>query len=116
RTSEQVRAAPERVWRPDRPAARAAVPTTPPAADEEELRQLDALQSGGVWHVYGRDLRVSNLDKVLFPPRPGQAPVTKRELLRYTARIAPTVLPYLARRALTMHRFPDGAAAEGFWQ
>jgi bifunctional non-homologous end joining protein LigD len=41
--------------------------------------------------------------------------VTKRDLLRYTAQIAPTVLPYLAGRALNMHRYPGGAASKGFW-
>jgi bifunctional non-homologous end joining protein LigD len=73
------------------------------------------LRTQGVWRVFGRDLRLSNLDKVLFPPRPGEAPVTKRDLLRYTAQIAPTVLPYLMRRALNMHRYPNGAQAKGFW-
>jgi bifunctional non-homologous end joining protein LigD len=85
-------------------------------ASDEELRQLDELRSSGAWHVFGRDLRVSNLDKVLFPPRQGDRPVTKRDFLRYAAQIAPTVLPYLTRRALNMHRYPDGAQAKGFWQ
>jgi bifunctional non-homologous end joining protein LigD len=86
-----------------------------PTAGDEELGQLDELRSSGVWHVFDRDLRVSNLDKVLFPPRPGEKPVTKRDLLRYAAQIAPTVLPYLTRRALNMHRYPNGAQATGFW-
>ncbi|HET8683760.1 MAG TPA: hypothetical protein VFM54_18120 [Micromonosporaceae bacterium] len=78
-------------------------------------RQLDGLRSQGVWSVFGRELRVSNLDKVLFPARPGEAPVTKRDLLRYAAQVAPTVLPYLTRRALNMHRYPNGAQAKGLW-
>ncbi len=41
--------------------------------------------------------------------------MTKRELLRYAAQIAPYLLPYLRRRALNMHRFPSGAGAKGFW-
>ncbi len=85
-------------------------------AGEEELAALDRLRSSGVWHVFGRDLRVTNLDKVLFPARTGEAPVTKRDLLRYSARIAPVLLPYLTRRALNMHRYPNGAQAKGFWQ
>jgi bifunctional non-homologous end joining protein LigD len=76
---------------------------------------LDDLGPSGVWRVFGRELRVTNLDKVLFPARPGQPPVTKRELLAYTAGIAPTVLPYLRGRALNLHRYPDGAQAPGFW-
>ena len=41
--------------------------------------------------------------------------MTKRELIRYTAQIAPVALPYLAGRALNMHRFPGGAETAGFW-
>ena len=41
--------------------------------------------------------------------------MTKRELIRYAAQIAPAVLPYLAGRALNMHRFPGGAGTAGFW-
>lgn len=116
-TNEQVKADPARMWRSDLPAARASVALKPSSApvSAEEVRQLDEVRSSGVWHVFGRDLRVSNLDKVLFPPRPGEPPVTKRDLLRYAAQIAPTVLPYLTRRALNMHRYPNGAQAKGFW-
>jgi bifunctional non-homologous end joining protein LigD len=41
--------------------------------------------------------------------------VTKREFIGYAARIAPVILPYLAGRALNMHRFPGGAQTKGFW-
>jgi bifunctional non-homologous end joining protein LigD len=117
RTNDQVKADPDRMWRSDLPAARAAVPFKPSSAavNPEDLRQLDVLRSSGRWQVFGRELRVSNLDKVLFPPRPGEPPVIKRDLLRYAAQIAPTILPYLTRRALNMHRYPDGAQAKGFW-
>jgi bifunctional non-homologous end joining protein LigD len=117
RTNDEVKADPERMWRSDLPAARAAIPLKPSTAtvSADELRDLDALRSSGIWAVFGREVRVSNLDKVLFPPRPGEEPVTKRDLLRYAAQIAPTVLPYLTRRALNMHRYPNGAQAKGFW-
>jgi bifunctional non-homologous end joining protein LigD len=117
RTNDEVKADPEWLWRSDLPAARAAVRLKPSNATvtDEELRQLDGLRSQGTWHVFGRDLRVSNLDKVLFPPRPDEDAVTKRDLLRYAAQIAPTVLTYLTRRALTMHRYPNGAGTKGFW-
>jgi bifunctional non-homologous end joining protein LigD len=59
---------------------------------------------------------VTNLDKVLFPPRGDEPPITKRDLLRYSAQIAPILLPYLTRRALNQHRFPNGAQTTGFWQ
>jgi bifunctional non-homologous end joining protein LigD len=50
-----------------------------------------------------------------FPPREGEEPVRKRDLLRYAAQIAPTVLPYLQKRPMNLHRFPNGADTKGFW-
>ena len=132
RTNDEVRADPERMWRPDLPAASASVRLRPeapvPAAagpavhgpavhgpGADELAVLDALGDGGIWEVFGRELRLTNLGKDLFPGRPGEPAVTKRELIRYAAQIAPVVLPYLAGRPLNMHRFPGGAQAAGFW-
>lgn len=91
-------------------------------AEPDELDQLDAMGQEGVWHVggdRGEDLKLTNLDKVLFGPHPVEpdaSPVTKRELVRYFARIAPTMLPHLAERPLNLHRFPNGAGGQGFWQ
>jgi bifunctional non-homologous end joining protein LigD len=119
RTNEQVRADPDRVWRSDLPPAAASVElrsTAPaPLLSADEVAALDDLGTAGTWPVFGRELRLTNLDKVLFPARDGEQPVTKRELVGYTARIAPVVLPYLAGRALNMHRFPNGAGRPGFW-
>lgn len=115
RTNEEVRQDPDRVWRSDLPAARAAVPVRTPALTDDQLAALDDLGDGGTWHVYGRSLKLTNLDKVMFPARERGRPVTKRGLIIYAARIAPTILPYLAGRALNMHRFPNGADNRGFW-
>ena len=118
RTNEEVRADPDRVWRSDLPPAQASVTLRPariagPTA--AELAALDGLGAGGRWEAFGRELRLTNLDKDLFPGRDGEPPVTKRELISYTAQIAPVILPYLAGRPLNMHRFPGGAAEPGFW-
>ena len=115
RTNEEVKADPERLWRSGEPAARASVTLKARQVGDDELAELDSLGAQGKWHVFGRELRVTNLDKVLFPARKGEKPVTKRDLLRYAAQVAPTALPYLSRRALNMHRFPNGAQAKGFW-
>jgi bifunctional non-homologous end joining protein LigD len=119
RTNDEVKADPDRLWRSDLPADRASVPVKPAPAlpvDVDALAALDAMRpAGGVWSVFGRELRITNLDKVLFPARTGEAPVTKRDLIRYSAQIAPTLVPYLARRALNMNRFPNGAQSNGFW-
>jgi bifunctional non-homologous end joining protein LigD len=134
RTNDEVKAHPDRMWRSDLPAAEASVPVDPPPAAKrtarkprkprplaidrhpDELSKLDALGPAGSLDVFGRRLRLTNLDKVLFPARPGEEPVTKRELIRYAIQVAPIVLPYLAGRPLNMHRFPGGAETAGFWQ
>ena len=118
RTNEQVKADPDRIWRSDLPAAEAAIELRPrpvPGPDDTDIAALDDLGAAGTWEVFGRKLRLTNLDKELFPARPGETPVTKRELIRYAAQIAPVILPYLAGRPLNMHRFPGGAAEPGFW-
>jgi bifunctional non-homologous end joining protein LigD len=115
RTNDEVKADPDRLWRSDAPAAEASVSLLPEQLPDEAIDELQALGKGGVWEVFGRRLKVTNLDKVMFPAPPGGAPVTKRELLAYTARIAPVALPYLEGRALNMHRYPEGAGEHGFW-
>ena len=72
----------------------------------------------GLWSVGGRELKLTNLDKVLFPPLDGsgEAPITKRELIAYFGRIAPAMLPHLAERPLNLQRFPNGVGGPGFWQ
>jgi bifunctional non-homologous end joining protein LigD len=118
RTNDEVKADPDRMWRSDLPAHEASIALKAPPSrgpNEDERRELDALGSSGAWSIFGRDLRVTNLDQVLFPARPNDPPVTKRDLLRYAAHIAPVALPYLTGRALNMHRFPNGAHTNGFW-
>jgi bifunctional non-homologous end joining protein LigD len=80
-----------------------------------DLSGLDQIRRDGTWQVFGRELRLTNLDKELFGGRDGEPAVTKRELIAYTAQIAPVLLPYLTGRPLNMHRFPGGVAEPGFW-
>ena len=124
RTNEQVAAEPDLVWHSDRPADEAAEVTDAGVrrvgfdpVDDGSLRALDELGPDGTWELHDRALKVTNLDKVLFPGRDDDpAPVTKRELLTYHARIAPWMLPYLHDRPVNMHRYPNGAGSRGFWQ
>ncbi|HEY6500917.1 MAG TPA: ATP-dependent DNA ligase, partial [Streptosporangiaceae bacterium] len=91
----------------------------PPSPDE--LAALDDLGDGGTWAVFGRRLKLTNLDKEIFPARragggrKGEPAVSKREFIAYAARIAPVILPYLTGRPLNMNRFPGGAGTQGFW-
>jgi bifunctional non-homologous end joining protein LigD len=57
-------------------------------------------------------IECNNLDKLFFP----DAGLSKGDLVDYYADVADTMLPHLADRPLTMHRFPDGIQAEGFYQ
>jgi len=62
--------------------------------------------------VAGRRLRLSNLDKVLWPA----AGFTKRDVIDYYTRVAPTLLPHVEERALTLRRFPDGVEGTNWFQ
>jgi bifunctional non-homologous end joining protein LigD len=62
--------------------------------------------------VDGRELKLSNLDKVLYP----QTGFTKGDLISYYAAIAPVMLSHLADRPLTVTRWPDGVNAKSFFQ
>ena len=62
--------------------------------------------------VGGRELDLSNLDKVLFP----ESGFTKGQLIDYYARIAPVMVPHLYDRPLTMKRWPDGVEGQSFFE
>jgi len=62
--------------------------------------------------VEGRQVVLSNLDKVLYP----QVGFTKGQVLDYYTRIAPVLLPHLAQRALTRKRYPDGVEGQVFFE
>jgi bifunctional non-homologous end joining protein LigD len=61
--------------------------------------------------VDGRQLRLTNLSKVLYP----EAGFTKAAVLDYYARIAPTLLPHIRGRPITLKRYPDGVAGPHFY-
>jgi len=63
-------------------------------------------------NVGGRELQVSNLDKVLYP----EAGFTKRDVIDYLARIAPVMLPHLHERPLSLKRYPDGVDGMFFYE
>ncbi|MGZ4244058.1 MAG: non-homologous end-joining DNA ligase, partial [Solirubrobacteraceae bacterium] len=62
--------------------------------------------------VDGRELRITNWDKILFPA----TSFTKGDLVAYYARIAPAVLPHLHDRPLTLKRYPNGVDAPYFYE
>ena len=62
--------------------------------------------------VDGRRLKVSNLDKVLYP----DAGFTKAEVIDYYVRVAPAMLPHVADRGLTLRRYPNGGDGQSFFE
>ncbi len=62
--------------------------------------------------IEGRELKLSNLDKVLYPA----AGFTKGQLIDYYIRIAPYLLPHLRDRPLTMKRYPEGVSGFFFYE
>src|SRR3954468_18379722 len=62
--------------------------------------------------IEGRRLKLSNLDKVLYP----EARFTKGQILDYYTRIAPAVLPHLRARPLTLKRYPNGVDQPFFYE
>ncbi len=68
---------------------------------------------GGVEiELEGRTLKLTNLDKVLYP----ETGFTKRDLIAYYASIGPALLPHLVDRPLTLRRHPDGVEGEHFYE
>jgi bifunctional non-homologous end joining protein LigD len=88
------------------------------AASKQELAALEELETSGEWQVGGETVRVTNLDKEIFPADPERklAALTKRDLLRHYVTVAPVLVPYLRDRGVTVLRFPNGVGRPGFWQ
>jgi bifunctional non-homologous end joining protein LigD len=61
--------------------------------------------------IAGRTVRLTNLDKALYPNG-----FTKAEIVDYHARVASTIIPHLAGRCLTFRRYPDGTDRDGFFE
>ena len=59
-----------------------------------------------------REVKLSNLDKVLYP----ETGTTKREVIEYYEQIAPVLLAHLRERPLTVKRYPDGVEGKAFFE
>lgn len=62
--------------------------------------------------IDGRELAISNLDKVFFP----EAGFTKSDVIGFYSEIADVILPHLRDRPLTMKRFPEGVTGDHFYE
>ena len=70
------------------------------------------MAESSVVEIHGRQLKLSNLQKVLYPV----TGFTKKDIIDYYVRIAPAILPHIAGRALTRKRYPDGVDKEPFFE
>ncbi len=90
---------------------RSAQPT--PEPQQAAGLEIEHTRSGApVAHVEGRELKLSNLDKVLYP----ETGLVKGRLIDYYVAMAPALLPHLAGRPLTVTRWPDGVQGKSFFQ
>ena len=79
----------------------------------EQLRVLeDTRKDGAIELPDGSRLSVTNLAKPFWP----KLKLTKGDLLRYYATVAPLVLPAVEDRPLVMKRFPNGVDGMAFYQ
>lgn len=62
--------------------------------------------------VAGRELTLTNLDKVLYP----ESGFSKAQVVDYYARVAPIMVPHVVDRPLTFRRWPDGVEAQPFYE
>jgi bifunctional non-homologous end joining protein LigD len=131
-TDGRLRQASYRGLREDKPAAAVVRELVQPPPDIREertssaeparsapTRSLAALTrsgrqvSGGIEvEVEGRTLKLTNLEKVLYPA----TGFTKGDLIEWYLAIAPALLPHLRDRPLTLKRYPDGVDGKHFYE
>jgi bifunctional non-homologous end joining protein LigD len=62
--------------------------------------------------IQDRTLKLTNLEKVLYP----EVGFTKAQVIDYYTRIAPAILPHTKDHPLTLKRYPNGVDAEFFYE
>jgi len=62
--------------------------------------------------IEGKHLKLSNLDKVLYPA----AGFTKGQVIDYYVRVAPLLIPHIAGHPLTLKRYPEGVDHPFFFE
>ena len=73
---------------------------------------LEARGPAHILHAGNREVRLTNLDKPIFP----EAGYTKGDLIAYYYNVAPLLLPFLGDRPVVMQRVPDGIYGEAFYE
>ena len=77
-----------------------------------EIVKAKGARVPAVLTIDGHTIRLTNLDKVIFP----EDGFTKVDLIRYYTEVSPFLIPVIHDRPLTLKLFPDGIAAAHFYQ
>ncbi|MCW5877185.1 MAG: DNA ligase D [Anaerolineales bacterium] len=80
------------------------------AEEDDPAPRRGALRSDTTRVVAGHKIKLTNLDKPLYPDG-----ITKGEVIDYYERIAPFMLPHIQDRPLNLERFPNGIGEKGFY-
>jgi bifunctional non-homologous end joining protein LigD len=80
------------------------------------LEQLDNEKEKVSLEVDGHLLPLTSLNKVYWPAHGNEPAITKRDYLRYLAKVSQFVIPHLTDRLLTLVRFPNGINEGRFYQ
>ena len=70
------------------------------------------MSSSQTIEIEGKHLKLTNLEKVLYPA----SGFSKGQVIDYYARIAPVLIPHLAGRPVTLKRYPGGVDKEFFFE
>jgi bifunctional non-homologous end joining protein LigD len=70
------------------------------------------LAADHIVEIEGRQLKLTNLDKVLYPA----TGFTKGQVIDYYARVAPILVPHLKNKPLTLKRYPNGVDSIPFFE
>jgi bifunctional non-homologous end joining protein LigD len=92
--------------REDKPLAECDLPHRAESSDAQATPVAPPAEAGG------RDVRLTNLDKVFWPADG----FVKRDLVEYYRAVAPVLLTYLADRPVVLTRYPDGIDGKSFFQ
>ncbi|SPE54306.1 DNA polymerase LigD, polymerase domain protein [Verrucomicrobia bacterium] len=76
------------------------------------MRPAAVGRTGATLAVAGRQVPVSNLDKIFYP----RVEFTKGQVIDYYIRVSPALLPHLRDRPLTLKRFPNGVQGGFFYE
>jgi bifunctional non-homologous end joining protein LigD len=99
--------------REDKPAGEVELErATDPQGESLTSRAVKRPRNKAAVTVEGRELELSNLDKVLYP----KVGFTKGQLIDWYARIGEVLLPHLRGRPLTLKRYPEGVEGKHFYE